>query len=298
MFTVLLYYKYTDVDDPQKFRDAQFALCARLGLKGRILIANEGLNGTVCGTAEACEQYMSETAHDERFADMTYKVSEAEEQVFPKLRVVVRLEIVTLGVEGVTTEHTAPYIEPEEFQKLLESGEEVYVVDARNNYEWEVGKFKGAITPDINHFRDFPDAVKELSHLKKKKIVTYCTGGVRCEKASALMKKEGFEDVYQLHGGIVAYGNKFPDGEWLGKCYVFDKRMMLDVNTPEKEVLVSECLFCNQKSARMINCTNADCNLQFVCCADCEKINNGFCSKKCADSLKYVRPNKVSFIGV
>lgn len=297
MFTVLLYYKYVQVDDPQVLRGAQFALCERLGLKGRILVATEGLNGTVCGSAEACEQYMSETAKDERFSDMVYKVSEAEDQVFPRLRVVVRPEIVTLGAEGVTFDEAAPYIEPEEFQKLLESGEEVYVVDARNNYEWEVGKFDGAITPDINHFRDFPAAIKELEHLKHKKIVTYCTGGVRCEKASALMKKEGFENVYQLHGGIVTYGNKFPDGKWLGKCYVFDKRMMVDVNTPEKEVLVSECIFCKEKSARMVNCTNADCDKQFVCCADCEQKHKGFCSLDCEQQLKHVRPSKVSFIG-
>ena len=128
--------------------------------------------------------------------------------------------------------------------------------------------------------------------------MTYCTGGVRCEKASALMKKEGFENVYQLHGGIVTYGNKFPDGAWLGKCYVFDKRMMVDVNTPEKEVLVSECQYCGVKSARMINCTNADCDLQFVCCAGCDREHKGFCSTECEQSMKHVRPNKVGFVSM
>jgi UPF0176 protein len=206
---------------------------------------------------------------------------------------VVRDEIVTLGAEGVTFEEAAPYLEPEELQSLLDNGEELYLVDARNNYESVVGKFDGAITPDIGHFREFPEAVKSLSHLKKKKIVTYCTGGVRCEKASALMKKEGFEQVYQLHGGIVTYGNKFPDGKWLGKCYVFDKRMMLDVNTPEKEVLVSNCRYCGERSARMINCSSADCDEQFVCCADCEKNYRGFCSDRCATSYAKVRPQSI-----
>lgn len=293
VFKVLLYYKYIQVDDPEQLRNAQFALCERLGLKGRILVAHEGLNGTVCGEPEAIEQYILETTKDERFNDVVFKESESAEQVFPRLRVVVRNEIVTLGAEGVTFEEAAPYVEPEELNALLESGEEVYLVDARNNYESVVGKFDGAITPDIGHFREFPAAVKEMAHLKKKKVVTYCTGGVRCEKASALMKKEGFENVYQLHGGIVTYGNKFPDGKWLGKCYVFDKRLMVDVNTPEKEVLVSTCKYCTVRSARMINCSNADCDEQFVCCAACEQEQKGFCSERCAQSFIKARPQSI-----
>ena len=296
MFQVLLYYKYVAMSEAeaQELRESQSALCERLGLKGRILIAQEGLNGTVCGTPEATEEYMVATSSNPKFADMVFKVSQASEQVFPRLRVVIRPEIVTLGAEGVTFAEAAPYLEPEEFQQLLESGEEVYLVDARNNYEWEVGKFDGAITPDINHFRDFPAAIKELSHLKHKKIVTYCTGGVRCEKASALMKKEGFEQVYQLHGGIVTYGNKYPDGKWLGKCYVFDKRMMVDVNSPEKEVIVSACRYCQAQTARIINCSNASCDTQFVCCTSCEAEYSGFCSSECALSHTQLRPHSIA----
>ncbi len=289
MFRVLLYYKYVKIENPQALRDSQFALCERLGLHGRILLAEEGLNGTVCGSVEACEEYKREICADVRFADMEFKESDSEEQVFPKLRVVVREEIVTLGVgTTVSADEAAEYISPEELNALMHSGEEYYLVDARNNYESMVGKFRNAITPDIHNFRDFPQALVEMAHLKQKKIVTYCTGGVRCEKASALMKKMGFEDVKQLHGGIVTYGNEFPDDGWEGKCYVFDKRIAVDVNSPDKEVLVSTCVHCEEKSARMINCSNVLCNKQIVCCEACDTKFQGGCSVECGQKSRYL----------
>jgi UPF0176 protein len=293
MLKVLLYYKYVPVADPNELRNSQFELCQKLSLKGRILIAEEGLNGTVCGTFEDCEEYKRVTLSDPRFADMEFKESEAEEQVFPKLRVVVRDEIVTLGVgREVSAEDRAEYISPEELNALMHSGEEYYLLDARNNYESMVGKFHNAITPNIDNFRDFPTALEQLAELKNKKIVTYCTGGVRCEKASALMKKMGFEDVKQLHGGIVTYGNEFPDDGWEGKCYVFDKRIALDVNSPDKEVIVSTCHHCGQKSARVINCSNVLCNIQMICCEECDAKFSGGCSEECAQKSRYLDNSK------
>lgn len=289
MFTVLLYYKYVELTDPETVRNSQFELCKKLNLKGRILIATEGINGTVCGTSEEIEEYKKATLSDPRFSDIVFKVSYANEQVFPKLRVVVRPEIVTLGVGNeVSAADGAQHLTPMELNALLHSGEEFYFFDARNNYESAVGKFRNAITPDVNNFRDLPEKLKEYEFLKKKKIVTYCTGGVRCEKFSALMKKEGFENVYQLDGGIVTYGEQFPDDGYEGKCYVFDKRISVDVNTPEKEILVSSCLHCGVGTARIINCSNVLCNKQIICCESCETQFSGGCSSDCAVKSRYL----------
>ncbi len=289
MYTVLLYYKYVDIADPQEVRDWQFTLCEQLGLKGRILIATEGINGTVCGEPEQIEEYKRITGNDSRFADIIYKVSTADEQVFPKLRVAVRNEIVTLGTsDDVRAAEGAQHISPADLNALLHSGEEFYLFDARNNYESAVGKFRNAITPDVENFRDLPAKLKEYEFLKNKKVVTYCTGGVRCEKFSALMKKEGFENVYQLDGGIVTYGEQFPDDGWEGKCYVFDKRIMVDINTPEKEIIVSHCLHCGIATPRMINCANVLCNEQFVCCVACDQKFMGGCSEECSKKSRYL----------
>jgi UPF0176 protein len=285
---VLLYYKYVRIDDPERVRKEHFLLCERLDLKGRVLIAEEGINGTVCGDDSNIEEYKDIFTSDARFADIAFKESSSDNQVFPKLRVVVRDEIVTLGNSDVSADTAAEYITPDELNALLHSGEEFYLVDARNNYESAVGKFKGAITPDINNFRDFPEAIKELESLKKKKIVTYCTGGVRCEKASALMKNEGFENVYQLHGGIVTYGNSYPDDGYEGKCYVFDKRITVDINTPDNEVVISECIHCGQKSTRYINCSNVLCNKQIICCEVCDAQFQGGCSAECGMKSRYL----------
>ncbi len=289
MFKVLLYYKYVDIADAQKVRDEQYALCQKLDLKGRILIAEEGINGTVCGEANAIEKYKIETAKDDKFSDIVFKESDSSEQVFPKLRVVVRDEIVTLGVGNkVSAAEGAEHISPADLNALLHSGEEFYLFDARNRYESEVGNFRNAIMPDIDNFRELPGKLKEYEYLKDKKVVTYCTGGVRCEKFSALMKTEGFKNVYQLDGGIVTYGEQFPDDGWQGKCYVFDKRIMVDINTPEKEVLVSCCFNCGKPSARMINCSNVECNRQFVCCVECDSLFNGGCSVDCGKKSRYL----------
>jgi UPF0176 protein len=289
MYTALLYYKYVHIDAVQAFRDSQFELCRRLNLKGRILIAEEGLNGTVCGLAADIEEYKRVTLSDSRFADMEFKEDAVDRQVFPRLRVKVREEIVTLGVPDVSADDKADYITPAELNTLMHSGEEFYLFDARNDYESKVGKFHNAITPDVDHFRELPGKLQEYAFLKNKKVVTYCTGGVRCEKFSALLKKEGFENVQQLHGGIVNYGRQFPDDGWEGKLYVFDDRITVDINTPEKEVLVSSCQYCGGKTARIINCANAACDEQYVCCETCQKDHAGFCSTQCEKNCTTLR---------
>jgi len=182
---------------------------------------------------------------------------------FPKLKVVVRDEIGTLGLKktnkDVNIKNTAEYIEPDQLKNLYEKGEEFIIIDARNEYESRIGKFKNAIVPDINNFRDFPDFVKKIEHLKNKPIVTYCTGGIRCEKASAYLKEQGFKNVKQLHGGIHEYSDQTDGENFDGEMYVFDARVHMAVNYKNPKV-ISTCVHCENKITRYINCSNKICN--------------------------------------
>lgn len=282
---ILLYYKYVSTENPVLVKDEQKALCQRLGLKGRILVSTEGINGTVAGEEAAINEYMTETKKDPRFSDMEWKISWADEQVFPRLKVVVRDEIVTLGVKksgkDVSIDNKADYIEPSELLSWYENNEEFVIIDARNGYEAEIGKFKNAITPDIQNFRDFPQFVtSQLNKFKDKQVVTYCTGGVRCEKASAYLRESGFKHVRQLHGGIHEYGEKAGGKHFEGEMFVFDNRLHLPVNEVNPTV-ITHCQYCDKEIARYIDCSEPSCDSLFICCADCESVHNAACSEKC-----------------
>jgi len=285
METVLLYYKYTEVENPEDLRESQFELCSKLGLKGRILIAKEGMNGTIGGSEESCMEYIRVTSNIKGFDGIDWKISHNTDDSFPKLKVVVRDEIVSFKAP-VNLKNKAPYILPEEMKELLDKQEDVVILDARNNYESKIGKFKNAIAPDIQNFREFPEFVKTIAHLKDKPIVTYCTGGIRCEKASAYLIEQGFKDVRQLHGGIAQYGEKAGGKDFEGTMYVFDKRIHIPVNTENPEI-ISECHHCGIKVARYINCCNAECNKQIIVCEDCDIKFKGGCSLECQELSRY-----------
>jgi UPF0176 protein len=294
LMKVLLYYQYADILDPQAVRDWQTQICRDLGLKGRILVAEEGLNGTVCGDDDACERYKELTWADARFAEMVFKEDDVDRQVFPRLRVVVRREIVTLGIDPkeISYKERGKYIRPEELHAMYESGEEFYVLDVRNDYESLIGRFRNAITPKIRHFRDFPRVAQELRHLKDKKIVMYCTGGVRCERATAYFRKQGFRDVSHLEGGIVTYAKQYPEGYFEGKMYVFDGRVAVSYAAPGKEKVVSNCWHCGVGADRIVNCGNAECDEQYVVCENCVNRYGKCCSVECGDKAKsHPRPS-------
>ena len=273
-FKILLYYKYVSIADPEKLKVEQRELCTRLNLKGRILISSEGLNGTVAGTPTEIDEYVAVTSAYPEFQDLEWKISWADEQVFPKLRIVVREEIVTLGFrktgKDIPIEEKANYIEPEELLAMYESDEDFVILDARNLYEAEVGKFKDAIIPPIDNFREFPEFVTSIENYKNKNVVTYCTGGVRCEKASAYLRQQGFKHVRQLHGGIHEYCEK-ADGKYFeGEMFVFDKRLHIPVNTINPKV-ISRCVYCDSAVTRYIDCAEHSCAELFICCAECEE---------------------------
>ncbi|MDV2581938.1 oxygen-dependent tRNA uridine(34) hydroxylase TrhO [Alkalibacillus haloalkaliphilus] len=284
-YRVLLYYKYVHIEDPETFRDEHLQFCENLGLKGRIIVAEEGLNGTVSGTVEQTNQYMEALQADPRFEDMPFKIDEADEHAFKKMHVRHKDEIVnlSLGNDDINpNEQTGEYLDPKDFYKEMKK-EDTIVLDARNDYEYDIGHFRGAIRPDIRNFRELPEWIKDNKELLEgKRVLTYCTGGIRCEKFSGWLKEEGFDDVGQLHGGIVSYG-KDPEvkGElWDGQCYVFDERISVPINQVEHKV-VGRDYFTGEPCERYINCANPDCNEQILSSEENEHFFLRSCSHEC-----------------
>ena len=280
---VLLYYKYVPIANAATYVEEHRALCQRLDLLGRIIIAEEGINGTVSGTFDATQQYIAEMQADPRFADMEFKIDPADSHVFPKLSIKLRDEIVSLHLGGDDIKPydvTAPRLKPAEFLAAMQDPE-VIVLDGRNNYESDLGRFKDAICPDLDNFRDFPAWIREnLADAKEKKILTYCTGGIRCEKLSGFLLKEGFKDVAQLHGGIVTYGKdeNVKGRDFEGQCYVFDQRIAVEVNNTETRAVISTCKRCGDACERYVNCGWKPCNAQTFLCFSCEEKHGKFCS--------------------
>ncbi len=290
-YTVLLYYCYSPIEDPEKFREEHHQLCLSLRLNGRIIVAGEGLNGTVSGKAEDCAAYMQAVKADARFAHTDFKIDHSDVPAFQKLHVRVKPEIVHSGFGHVDpTKRTGIHLTPSEFKKMKEE-EGVVVLDVRSNYEHGVGKFKNAVTLDIENFRDLPEKIEELEKYKGKKILTYCTGGIKCEKASAYLLEQGFSDVYQLHGGIIKYGIEEGGQDFEGKCYVFDNRIAIEVNTVNPTV-ISACFLCGTFSDRMVNCANPECNQHVPICEKCGWEMEGACSDACR-----THPQKRSYDG-
>lgn len=280
-YTVLLYYRYVAIPDPEAEREIQVRLCSGLGLKGRILIGSEGINGTVAGTKEATQSYREAMDARPLMRGIDYKVNTSQQLPFPRLRVRVRSEIVALG-ETVDLNDTANHLSPEEFNQLIQDPS-VVLFDARNNYESAIGKFEGAITPDIGLFRELPAVLDTYDSLRDKKIVTYCTGGIRCEKASALMKQHGFTNVYQLDGGIIKYAQTYPQGAFQGECFVFDDRMK--VSFREDPELLGACLHCKTPTNDYYNCGYKPCNRLILLCEGCNP-DDPVCSVECRAKMR------------
>lgn len=289
---VLLYYRYVAIDDPEAYAEEQRRLCTELELLGRILVGSEGINGTVSGTTENTGRYREAMAADPRTRDMPFKIDAWDGHVFPKLSVKVRREIVSLGLlddeqgDVDPVAETGKRLSPGEFYRAMQD-ENAIIIDGRNDYESALGHFAGAICPDVGNFRDFPQWIREhREELEGRKILTYCTGGIRCEKLSALFLREGFGDVSQLEGGIVEYGRdpEVQGRDFDGDCYVFDQRVGVPVNNTETRRVVSCCERCGEPSPRYRNCGYAPCNRQFFLCEACEKRDaDRYCTTACRE---------------
>lgn len=278
-YRVLLYYIYSPIENPEEYRDQHHLFCVEHGLLGRVIVSPEGLNGTVSGLTEDCEKYMQYVQSDPRFSKVQFKIEHHDNHTFHKLHVRVKEEIVNSDLPVNPMVRTGKHLEPEEFRAML-NDPEVILVDMRSNYEHRLGKFKGAITFDMENLRELPEHVNEIAHLKDKKIITYCTGGIKCEKASAFLLEKGFSNVYQLHGGIIRYGLEAGGENFEGKCYVFDNRVAVDVNKVNPEI-ISTCYVCGTACDRMVNCANAVCNRHVPICESCSEKLDGACSEEC-----------------
>ncbi|MGE6609574.1 rhodanese-related sulfurtransferase [Peribacillus sp. NPDC076916] len=283
-YRVLLYYLYVPIENHEEFAAEHLAACKALELKGRILVAAEGINGTVSGTIEQTTKYMDMMKSDPRFADIVFKIDEADGHAFKKMHVRPRNELVTLRLEEDINPNrtTGKYLSPMEFFEQMQD-ENTIVLDARNDYEFDLGHFRGAIKPEITNFRELPDWVRENREMfEGKKILTYCTGGIRCEKFSGWLVEEGFEDVSQLHGGIATYG-KDPEvqGElWDGQMYVFDERIAVPINQKE-HVIVGRDIYSGEPCERYVNCANPECNKKILCSEENEHKHMRSCTHEC-----------------
>lgn len=283
-YRVLLYYKYRHIDDVADFVDTHLKYCKNIGLLGRVLVATEGINGTVSGTVEMVNAYITYLKSINGFEDTFFKIDHVSGHTFKKMHVRAKKELVNLSLEEDINplELTGKHLEPSEFMEALKDPNAV-VIDARNDYEYDLGHFRGAIKPEIRNFRDLPGWMRENKEkFEGKKILTYCTGGVRCEKFSGWLLKEGYEDVAQLNGGIHNYGTHedTKGALWDGKMYVFDERIAVDINKHEK-VVVGKDFFTGEPCERYINCGNPDCNKQILASESSEQKYLGSCSDSC-----------------
>ena len=287
MGKILLYYKYVNVKKPSEEVAAHKKLCKELGLTGRIFIAQEGLNGTVGGTDEATDKYKEAMNAHSLFHGMDFKESPGGADYFPRLQVTAKPQIVNLGVDPIkiTARDAGTYLEPKEAHQLMsEKPDDLVIFDARNNYEWRIGTFKGAILPDIGSFRDLPEYLDEhAEEFKDKKVLMFCTGGIRCERATAYLKKKNVaQEVYHIKGGIHRYAEAYPDGYFRGKNYVFDARVTQKIT----DDILAQCDHCKQPNDDYTNCINAQCNKQIIVCPDCVETYHNTCGDTCAELVR------------
>lgn len=277
MEKIILYYKFVPVSDPEMTKLWQKELCEKLGLKGRVIISKHGINGTLGGDLESLREYKRSMNKTNVFKGIVYKWSEGSASDFPRLSVKVRPEIVAFGVpDEVKVDENGvlgggKHLKPEQLHELLkEKGDEVVFFDGRNAYEAQIGRFKNAVVPDVETSRDFIKEIEDPKYndIKNKSVVTYCTGGIRCEILSLLMKNRGFNEVYQVDGGIVKYGEKYAnEGEWEGKLYIFDNRMVTSFSEDAEDM--GECVHCSSKTSNFANCSNKQCNKLILVCDSC-----------------------------
>ena len=239
-------YRFVSIPDIVEMRWPLRDFCVDLGLKGTILLSEEGINFFLAGTQESINQFITHIEEDERFRDIPLRISYSNHQPFNRMLVRLKKEIISMGHDDVKpATFTGPFISPKEFKSWLDEGKEVIVLDTRNGYEMRLGKFENAVDLEIDTFRQFPNAIKQLpEEMKGTPVVMYCTGGVRCEKASVVMLEEGFESVYQLEGGILGYFDECGGAHWEGECFVFDRRVGLGPDLEETASVV--CYGCRE----------------------------------------------------
>lgn len=287
MYHVLLYYKFTRVADPASEVKLHTEVCRALQLKGRILMNQDGINGTVGGSPESIVLYRAYMDQHRDWRGIDFKLSESAIEPFHKLKVRFRPEIITTEAGGdFSLCNRGQHVDRDTFHAWLERGEDMVLLDMRNEYEWEVGRFVNSVRPPMKYFRDLKNEMDFYEKFRGQKIVMFCTGGIRCEPASAYFIAHGFDpkNIFQLEGGIVKYAEKYGDaGFFEGKCFVFDERLAVPVNTSASATVVGHCFHCQGLSDLHRNCANKWCNKLFLACDGCAAVWQNTCSAACRE---------------
>lgn len=285
-YIVIAYYHFFDIEDPEREAKQHKKFLQALEAKGRIYFSSEGINAQLALHNKHLDEYCSFLSKDPRFDNVDLKFHSYDEPPFAKLTVKSRKQLVALD-QKVDLTQRAPHISPKEWCNMMEEKDKnTIVIDVRNNYESEIGHFEGAFCPNLKNFRDFKalaDELKEKYDPDTTRILTYCTGGIRCEFFSPLLKEKGFKKIYQLDGGVIKYGEQLGSKHWKGKLFVFDDRLAVPLDEQKKKESISHCKFCSKEVDQYLNCAHMDCNKLFIACIDCAAVHRGCCSTSCSD---------------
>jgi len=283
-YNILAFYYFGTIKNPQEEIEKHKKFLSTRDVTARIYISEQGINGQMCAANEDAKEYIEWIHSQEAYADIHFQIDPYHEHAFPRLSIKYRKQLVAIDKE-VDLEKKGEHLSPKEWREKLEGEEEKILVDVRNDYEWKVGHFEGAELPPHSSFREFDAYADELKVRKgcKTPIMMYCTGGIRCEIYSALLKEKGFETIYQLQGGVINYGHKEGSKHWLGKLFVFDDRLTAPISK-ERTKVIGKCHHCNTSNESYYNCANTNCNTLFLCCPECLKKFSGCCQKTCQES--------------
>jgi UPF0176 protein len=289
-YFVLAFYTFQTIENPKAELALQKDYLGKLDATCRIYISEEGINGQLSLARDHALLYIDWMHSRKEFKNLDFKVHEWHEQAFPRLTLKYRKHLVGRD-QDVDLTKQGEHLPPKQWKEMLESEEDALLLDIRNSYEWELGRFVGATLPPCETFRDFEkyaDDLKSSHNPKEKKVMMYCTGGIRCEVYSALLKNKGFEKVYQLQGGIIKYGLEQGNKHWNGKLFVFDDRLSVPISK-EAAPVIGKCRSCSAPCESYYNCANIDCNTLFLCCKECIKASLGCCQATCMESPR-IRP--------
>ena len=284
-YLVLAYYILKEVENPQKLITDYKNFLSKRDATGRIYISEEGVNAQMSAQEDDARAFMAWVHADPRFSKTDFKIHTSHENVFPRLTIKYRKQLVAMD-QKINLQKGGKHVSPKQWREMLEDEEDYLILDVRNEFEGKVGHFRGALVPKLDTFREFPDYVEELKKEytpEKTKVMMYCTGGIRCELYSALMKDKGYDDVYQLDGGVIKYGLEEGNAHWEGKLFVFDDRVTIPISDDEHSV-VGICHHCGQGAEHYYNCANMDCNELFLSCIECVEGFKGCCQKECEDA--------------
>lgn len=283
---ILAYYHFVSLSNPIGEVKIHKDFFKNRGVTCRIYLSEQGINGQMSATRHDAEAYMEWMHGRPEFQTVKFKIHPYHEQVFPRITVKYRKQLVAIDAE-VNLSNRGEHISSDQWKTMLESQADKILIDVRNEYEWKIGRFSGAELPPCETFREFTayaDSLKEKADPLKTSVMMYCTGGIRCELYSAILKEKGFEKIYQLDGGVIGYGLEQGDKHWEGKLFVFDDRMAIPISDKSTSPVIGSCHFCSMPNETYYNCANMDCNNLFLCCQECLKKHTGCCCLECMAS--------------